>query len=419
MIIPFAGMNMAHATQTTGDPYHIGKVVDGTYNETAALQRATQLMNIRQEKMDEKLVLDLKLSTITNAADVEVIKRKMDNIQGQIDQIMKEVNGIEVENMKFYYIEPTLLKKYNAAKDSFADFIVSKYWKGASSLEDKKNTFPLVELKVNGIKKAVEITLWKGIENSPKADQYVAIIKELMPKDIPWFVSYGDYAQPVSCTSRTGPNTCSPLVGGIEIGVDVNPSTQNGCTLGFKATRNSDNALGFVTAGHCENGLAGNTVTQALRVDGGSAIGTASTQVFSNGSDCDCGWVKLNAGITISDAIYLSSTSTYTPTSLTPQYSQTAGTLTQISGAASYIVTGSVTSNDVMLTYDGTGLTIYHLVTGTGMITHGDSGAPVTNISGTSLFGVLSAVNPNNANQNYWSPENRAATDLGVTIVVG
>ena len=408
MIIPFAGISMAQATPTNVDPYHIGTVADGTYNETAALQRVTQLMNTYHEKTQEKQNLEQSLKTAL-PGDVQTINDQISTIQGQRDQIMQEFNGIQAENLKLYYIDPTLLQKYQAASDNFVDQIQNQYWNGKSTFEDKKNAFPLVEIGVNGKTKSVEITLPKDIENSAKADQYVSIIRNLMPKDVPWTVTYGKYPIAYSCTSRTV--ACSPLIGGIQTATKFNATFNNYCTLGFDAKRTSDNAAGFVFAGHCENGLTGNPVYQP---DTGTTVGTASTYVYSSGTDCDCGWVKLSNGITINDKVFHTGSSTYTILNVTAQSHQPAGKFIQMSGVASGIATGSVSMNDVMITIDG--VSFNHQVKASLTAAKGDSGAPITNSTDTSLFGEVIG---GSGSTTYYSPEDRVAADLGVTIITG
>lgn len=406
MIIPFAGINMAHATQTTGDPYHIGKVTDGTYNETAALQRATQLMKMYDEKTKEKQDLEKKLVAST-LSDIETIKSQINNVQGQMDQIMQEIAVIQNENYEFYYVDPILREKYNTAANQFFNATTAKYWKG-KSFEDDKNTFPLVRAGLDSKKKMVEITLWKGIENSPKLNQYIAMIKENVPTDVPWYISFGEYSTSYCADTRC--NAFSPRIGGIDIGM----SDGSQCTLGFKATRTIGNVLGFVTAGHCIGGLTGTSVKQPIT---GSAIGTASTAFYTNGVDCDCGFVILNSGVTISDAIYNTATSTYTPTSVTTQLSQAVGTLIKQSGITSGIQVGSVVNNDITdVRSDGT--RINHSVQANIVSNPGDSGSPITKSDSTnSLYGELTS--GAGGGVTFYSPENRVAADLGVTIAVG
>jgi hypothetical protein len=203
------GCLLSNASQTDVDKFHIGHVADDTYNETAALQRSTQLMNMQNDKMAEKQNLEVQLATkqhdyddaVKNSnatkissllGDINEIKNQTSSLQEQIDKITQELNVIQEANIQFYYMDPVLLKKYQAASDGFATKIQVQYWKG-KSFDEQKNAFPLVGIGVDSKKKSVEITLWKGIENSTNVDRYISVIKELMPSDVPWHVSFGEY----------------------------------------------------------------------------------------------------------------------------------------------------------------------------------------------------------------------------------
>ncbi|MDE1841807.1 MAG: hypothetical protein KGI09_07995 [Thaumarchaeota archaeon] len=412
MIIPFSGINMAYAQQSTSDPFNIGKVEDGTYNEHAALLRAAQLMGMYHAEMEEKSKLEQKLKTANNPENIQGINNQINTIQGQIDQIKQEFDAIQAENYKYYYVAPVLLKKYQAAADNFFNFTTTQLWKGKGTFEEQMNAFPFVGIGVNGKDKAVEITLWKGSEKSANSTQYLNIIKSHMPTDVPWFVDYAEYKL-LTCPSQT--NECSPLIGGIQIGISQGGTAYGQCTLGFDATRTSDSHAGFVTAGHCEQGYTGNTVWQPSPATSPYAsVGTASTSVFSNGSDCDCGWVSLDSGVSISDQIWEGSSSTFQPTSVTPQSQQTDGKIAQMMGGVTGIASGSIVSNDYELCINAN--CILHYVNGKFASQQGDSGSPVLDSTGTSIYGVVSAGNGTNT---VWSPEDRAAADLGVTIITG
>jgi hypothetical protein len=409
-IIPFAGINMAHATQSITDPYHIGTVADGTYNETAALKRVAQLLTISDEKEQEKQILYQKMKTSTVASDIEAMTNQVNDIQKQIDQNKQVIDAIQAENYKFYYVDPILREKYSLAANQFFNSTTTKYWK-SKSFDDNKDAFPIVSSGLDSKTKMVEITLWKGIENSPKLQQYVSIIKEMMPNDVPWYISFGDYTTPFCADTRC--STFSTRIGGIDVDTNAGGGLLSTCTLGFKVTRNVDGAVGYVTAGHCNKGYTGNTVYQVYP----NAIGQVSTTIFSNGADCDCSFVKLNAGISISDAIYNTPSTTYTPTSVVTQSFQAVGTIVKQSGITSGIQTGSINNNDITDVYsDGT--QIFHSVKVTSMVaSNGDSGAPITTNDGTKLYGELAGGQPGNIV--FYTPENRVAADLGVTIVVG
>lgn len=423
MIIPFAGINIAHATQATGDPYHIGKVADGTYNETAAFQRIVQLVNLHDAKLQEKQNLEKQLVTKqqayesnknSNAASASSLQTDIDAINGQInavnsdiDKMTQEYNQIETENMKLYYIDPVSYNKYSAAKDAFVNSINQQYWK-SNSFEDDKNAFPLVAIGINHKKKSIEIVLSDDVENSPKKSQYIAVIEKLMPKDVPWIVSYGKYPTTSSCSGRD--QSCNPLIGGLQITVS---GTGEGCTLGFEATRSG--AKGFVTAGHCKFSAA--LGTSVLEPWTGSTVGTLTASTYANNAYCDCAFVT-NTTRNVSDAIFQSSTSTYTP-SLTLSGANQYGTTAKQSGALSGNTVGTVTYTNIYTVYSD-GVRINGLNAATYSSQQGDSGAPVTNGFGGYLYGVQSGLGSiSGVNVSYYSPIDQVTSVLGANPVLG
>lgn len=411
MIIPFGGISMVNATQTTGDPYHIGTVAAGTYNETAAVQRMTQLVNMHDTKLQEKQDLEKKLASSVLPSEIETIKGQINDIQTSIDQIEQEYYQIQDENVKFYAIEPTLYNKYVAAKDNFVKQIQEQYWTSQSFVQNK-NAFPLVVASINHKIKAVEIDLSKDTENSPQKDQYIATITKLMPKDVPWFVSFVDYPTLNSCSSRT--TACTPMIGGIEITVGTGD-----CTLGFEAK--SGSTYGFVTAGHCGYGLAlGTTVYQPSSP---SSVGSTGTDKFANGSSCDCMFISNSTSRAISDAIFQSSTSTFTPTQ-THGASGTAGWQVKMSGSVSGNTLGTVSNTSASVTYTNytPSITINNMVIASYSSICGDSGSPVTDGLGTYILGVHSGHSGpscTSSSTSYYSPSDQVTSNLGVSIVVG
>lgn len=409
MIIPFAGINMVHASQTAGDPYHIGKVEDGTYNEEVAFQRMVQLVNMYDEERQKKTELEQKLAAATDSTEIEAIKSQINDAQGEIDQITQEYNEIQKENKKLYYIEPSTYEKYVTAKDDVINKINKQYWEG-KSFEEAKNAFPLVGGAIDHKQKAVEILLWKEIVNSPEKDKYVAIIDELMPNNVPWFVSFADYPTPTACESRT--ISCDPMIGGIQVHVSGSPIS---CTLGFQAIRNGVD--GFVTAGHCADGLAvGSDVFQPV---GGSAKGDLVVESFANNSPCDCAFVSNRTSSPMDNAIFQSSTSTYTPISTTSAADQ-AGDQVKKSGVRTGNTLGTVTDTSVTITYEGNQIT--NLVNSTMFVNCGDSGAPVTNGFGSSLYGVVVAKNGAcdiTTNVAYHSPYDQITATIQANAVLG
>ncbi len=202
------GCLLSTLSQTDIDKYHIGHVEDGTYNETAAIQLSTQLLSMQDEKISEKQKLEDQLTAIQNdydnaikdsnatkisslLGDINTIKNQTSDLQNQIDKITQEFNVIQEENILYYYMDPVLLKKYQAAADGLVTKIQAQYWMG-KSFDEQQKAFPLVEASVDSKEKSVVITLQKDIENSTSVDQYISVIKGLMPSDVPWYISYGE-----------------------------------------------------------------------------------------------------------------------------------------------------------------------------------------------------------------------------------
>jgi hypothetical protein len=407
MMIPFAGINLANGASTS-DPYNLGNVDDRTYNETIAVQRAFQLSNLHDEEMQERQKLEQKLLSTTLPSESGTINQQINDLQGKIDSTTAEYNYIEDQQAKLYYIEPVTYNKYVTAKDNVISEIQKEYWNG-KSFEDAKNSFPLVGGSIDLKTKSVEIFLSKDAQNSTKRDQYVNTITKLMPKDIPWRVGYMDWPTPISCSSRTA--SCNPLIGGIEIEVSGKGFP---CTLGFAATRSG--TYGWVDAGHCDAGEAsGTAVTQPST---GSTAGHTVVNKWSGTTSCDCSFYS-NSSRTMSDAIFQSSTSTYTPSTTTPASMQ-GGKQVEKSGITTGNTLGTVTSTSVTLTYSG--VTVTNLVNASLNVDCGDSGSPVTNSFGGSLYGIAVAKNGGcgvTTNVAYWTPIDQITSQLGVTPILG
>lgn len=386
MIIPFAGINMVNATQN-GNTFNIGKVEDGTYNETASLQRAKQIIHTHLELISQKDSLEKQMMTKSqnhNLSDIEkkTITYKVNALQVQISNLANEFDQIQQENRKLYYVDPVLYQKYVSAKDTFVNDITQKY-KIGSSVDDAKNTFPLVAASINHKKKAVEIVLTKDTANSPNKDQYIGIIASLMPKDIPWFVSYDNPYLPVSCTDKN--SACTPIMGGINIGV----KNKFACALGFEATRSG--VTGFVTVGHCAAGQpSGTPVYQPF--PSGPTVGSLVTELWSGRTTvtCDCAFISTGS-TSISDQIFFSST--YQPKLISSTSSSSQAGSIVAAELASGQQTGTVTNTNLSATY-GSNPVVTNLVQASLPSICGDSGSPVTNsLFSPSLYGIVSLSN--------------------------
>ena len=377
---------MVNATQN-GNTFNIGKVEDGTYNETSALQVAKNIIHKHSELISQKASLEKQMvseSQNHNLSDAEkkTITDEINGVQTQIDTLAKEFDQIQQENRKLYYVDPVLYQKYVSAKDTFVNDILQKY-KIGSSIDDAKNTFPLVAASINHKQKAVEIVLTKDTENSPNKGKYIGVITSLMPKDIPWFVSYDDPHLPISCTDKN--SACTPIMGGINMGV----ANKFACALGFEAKRSG--VTGFVTVGHCAAGQpTGTSVYQPF--PSGPVVGSLVTELWSGRSTvtCDCAFISTGS-TSISDQIFFSNTYQPKLISSTPSSSQ-AGSIVAAE-LASGEQTGTVTNTNLSVMH-GSNPVVTNLVEASLPSICGDSGSPITNsLFSPSLYGIASLSN--------------------------
>jgi hypothetical protein len=412
LMMPSQTLNVAVAADNKGN-IDIGRVSDGTYNESLAIQRMTELANQHLKNLKIKHDLENQLAT-ASVAQSDSIKNQLNTLQQEDNDVMKEFNQIQNENQQYYRIDSAVYDKYVLAQDNFVRQIAERYWKNDST-DQNMNAFPLVEIGINHQKKAIEIALHKSVENSKTKNHYLAIITELMPKDIPWFVSYEDYATPTACTARN--SLCDPIFGGLQITV----GGLHGCTLGFEAKQGTK--FGFVTAGHCGYSVP----TGATVIEPGSGtrvVGTTGTMVYSNGATCDCMFVANNTSTKLSDKIFQDGGGSYTPLFTLPANQQAGLTVVQ-SGAISGNTVGQVTSTNVSVTYrndDGTLTTINNLVRSSIDTDCGDSGSPVTDIGHNYLVGVISGSSGEcgtHTQITYHAPMDRITSTLGITPILG
>lgn len=434
MIIPVTGINIANATQD--NKVDVGKVADGTYDEDLAFQRIKDLYNVYMEKAQQKSELEQKLSTkeklyaesLKNSnlveassllVEIETIKNQKNVLQKILDDAVLEYNQIQEENVKLYHIEPSTYEKFVSAQNSLVEDILKQYSVGQSA-ENGKKLFPLVEIGINHKKKAIEIVLFKGISDSEK-EQFVSVLDKMISKDIPWFVSYGDYLKPLACTSRTAPNSCNPMIGGIQIQANGHGS----CTLGIKATRSG--LVGFVTAGHCVDGNAfGSDVFQPAII-GGTNVGSLQIETLSNNTPCDCAFVADRpTSPSMGNGIYQASGFSFSPITATSSAGQ-AGHSVAKSGAASSNTFGTVTNTNTWatITVNGATYTVVNLVKSTLPSKCGDSGAPATSGigSGTSFYGIVVIAEGVDCNTlssaSYHSPYEQITAQLNASIALG
>lgn len=382
LVIPLAGMNFAHAgTDITQD---VNKKTTLTVEQQTDLKRVEEIMTKRLFLASEKEELQKNLSS-ENITRIQDIDREIAEIDSEFAILEKKSNDL-------YYVSPERQSELSEIREN-TDF----------------SGIQIVGLGTDGIKKQISIEILDAPENRADEKNIRAQIQKLLPDGESFTMVFRDSPTTFSCTSR---QNCDPIIGGAQ----VEAHTSGNCTFGFEATRSG--APGFVFAGHCADGDVGQSVYHPTGNQ--NPFGTVTAELYYSGTSCDCSFVGASAS-DIDNAIYVAAGSTYTPTGTTSASSQ-SGDYVLMSGKTSGLVWGTVIDTDFTAWYDGGwpfGTEVKHLVKASSMdIGDGDSGAPVTNSAGTSLYGVISG-GQSFWDEAYWSPVDRISTHLGATPVLG
>ena len=200
-----------------------------------------------------------------------------------------------------------------------------------------------------------------------------------MPPDAAWHVVYSTPAETLSCTQIH----CSPIICGNYIEID-DPDAEDEpsrCSFGFKAKKGS--TWGWITAGHCADGL----VDEDVRDSSGNNIGTVSVEKSYRGTYCDCAWIVSSSSVT-NNMVYGSGPHRITNT--TSQAQQQNDTIMK-SGYVSGATFGTISALHVTVLNILDGELIRDLVRSNMVVRHGDSGGTVV-ASGDkgNLYGIIS-----------------------------
>ncbi len=152
----------------------VGTVRNGTYNGDLGFKTAEKLMMIEMNIHSQQNIFG-------NEGDV---------IEYTSEEIFERIGEIEAENIKMYKFGPEVYAKYVLAKETFEDSIKNNLdWK--IDQQNITESIPLVFVEINSQSKIIEIILQKDLENNPdEIELYASLADEVIPKDIPWEISF-------------------------------------------------------------------------------------------------------------------------------------------------------------------------------------------------------------------------------------
>ena len=222
---------------------------------------------------NEFRALDEQLEQATTDEEIRKLEKEYEKIAKKVQKWFADKDDPEKE-------------KKVREKQKLLGETLSKEGYDENTMLQLRKSFPFTSIGYDSIHNSLEVGLEPDKFNKEIIDKSIKKIRSIVGDDIDLTISPIGPAIKNLCTNRTTP--CVPLEAGMKIRIPIGSGSKFiGCTSGFKANFNGDD--GIVVAGHCIDGAIGSDIKQ-----GGTVIGTAEIEFDSNGTDCDCGFIKIN-----------------------------------------------------------------------------------------------------------------------------
>ncbi len=374
MILPFSSMDSAEAQTDKKNPR------DKTVERTL-------------EKDERKKVLN-KLNSLGAEEKALKEKAKSEKRQGEKQKIDKRLNEIKVE------VED--IDRENHNKD-ISQRQLSKLIKQQEKFEARLLNSDVIQyvtlVGIDITSKEIQIGINQNLVNDTNIDSVINQLDTIMPKKANWHTVYSDVASTLSCIQKE----CNPLIGGNYIKIDSGQP----CSFGFQAKK--DSTWGWITAGHCADGLVNSNVKDYSKHN----VGTVKAEKMYWGTYCDCAWIEASSSLTNNEVYGVPSTYTVTKTT---QASQQQNDYIMGTGQAGGIHFGQVSAINVSVLNAAAGQYHKGLVRSNAAFAHGDSGGPVVeNNDRGDLYGIITT-------HDWWgkyhTPIDNITSQMGVTVVL-
>ncbi len=351
MILPFSVMGLAEAVQDTNN------------GETF----------IKNELSSKDIPLKQERKNLVKSHNLTESLSEKTNLE-------KEINVLDTQIQKWYddRFDQT---KYDIAAEKQQQ--LSKHIVDSSNelgISESQNSLPITMISYDYVENSMEVTINPKYFTTENVENYERQIRDVVGNGVDITLSPMEVLSLQSCTHRTS-SVCDPIKGGVEF-----EANGDNCTVGFKATFDGD--TGFMTAGHCVDGMIGSSATINQPDHDSTDIGNVEGEYYYHGTDCDCGFVsELVSGRSMDDGVY----GNYDPSGTANPFVNMS---VKLSGAYSEIESGSVDhiNTNAWVDEDGDGdgdSFIYELILADYGQEFGDSGGPI--MSGNSLVGLHTA----------------------------
>lgn len=376
MILPF-GIADISATSEQDDKNPRDKTAERMQEKEdrqVILQKIKELVT-KENKLEEKI------ESMPHGHEKEEISSKLNEIRIELDKIYKENHKKDLSEADV----KILIEQQTAFEEDLRSSTAVRF---------------VTSVGIDITSKEIQIGLNRDIVNSENIDSVVAVLEEIVPKHVKWHVVYSSLAESLSCTQ----DECTPIIGGNYIKVTESSSA---CSFGFQAKK--DSTWGWITAGHCADGLVGNGV----RDYSGDTIGTVSSEEYYWGTYCDCAWITASSSLTDNKVFGFGTTHTITKTT---QASEQQNDTIMKSGQAGGLNFGTVSAINVSVYNTLKGEHVKKLVRSDTLMEHGDSGGTIVESSDRGdLYGIVTT---HDLWGNYHTPIDQITANMGVSPVL-
>ncbi len=374
MICPFSTMDFAEAQTDKKNPR------DKTVERTLEKDERKKVLNKLNALGAEEKVLKEKAKSEKRQDEKQKIDKRLDEIKVEAESIDRENRNKDIPQRQL----SKLLKQQEKFEARLLNSDVMQY---------------VTSVGIDITSKEIQIGINQNLVNDTNIDSVINQLDTIMPKKANWHTVYSDVASTLSCTQKE----CTPLIGGNYIRVASEPP----CTFGFQAKKGS--IWGWITAGHCADGLVNSSVKDFSNHN----IGTVKAEKMYWGTYCDCAWIEASSSLTNNEVYDVPSTHIVKRTT---QASQQQNDYIMGSGQAGGIHFGQVSAINVSVLNSLEGEYHKGLVRTTAPLTHGDSGGPVVEKNDRSdLYGISTT-------HDWWgtyhTPIDNITSQMGVTVVL-
>ena len=409
MILPFSSMNFAEAA--ISEKQSTKNIQDKSGEAKSEKLSTKHIRDKTKEIADYKIMLNEKMKKHTQYEEkIEKLEEKIETAKKHQKAGEKESKQMANDRMKLGK-ERSSLAKFEAIHKAANSIPLKKL----TLLMKHQETFEkrlflkgldkfITSVGIDAHTKEIQVGLDTSTVNSTIKKQIINKIDTLMPKSVGWHII--DAERMTLQSACQNQKFCYPQMGGNTLNIQG----LGACSTGFQATLGG--IFGLVTAGHCVDNKVGKTVKNYKN----QYLGKVAKEKFYFGTDCDCGFVRVDKNKT-DNKVYKTRSSQVTIKSYTKAANQLGDYIYKSGQTKDGVQKGYVTGVNKSNWGYSPSVGVFYitgLVESTASSVGGDSGGTV--MRGSSLYGIISG---SGNNSYYHVPIDKIISKLGVAVILG